>query len=71
MIPATTHTPAISHVVVTVTVIVTRPTANTPPPTTGGLDAFESWLIDRLCELESRFETYITESSSRFRHDRR
>lgn len=48
-----------------------RPTADTPPPTSGGVDAFEGWLIDRLCELESQFESYVTETSSRFKNDRR
>lgn len=48
-----------------------RPTAENPPPTTGGLEAFEGWLIDQLCELETRFESYVTETSSRFRNDRR
>ena len=48
-----------------------RPTAETPPPTTGGIEAFEGWLIDRLCELETKFESYVTETSSRFKNDRR
>ena len=48
-----------------------RPTAETPPPTSGGLEAFDGWLSDRLDELMARFESYKTASSSHFHHDRR
>src|SRR5262245_24136093 len=27
-----------------------RPTDSNPPPTTGGLEAFDAWLLERLCE---------------------
>jgi hypothetical protein len=69
MIPTTSHTSSDTPLLLPAPAI--RPTAETPPPTTGGLEAFESWLIDRLCELEAQFESYVTETSSRFRHDRR
>lgn len=69
MNPTTIHTLHVT--VILLPTPAARPMPQTPAPTTGGIEAFEDWLIDRLCDLETRFESYVTESSSRFHHQRR